>query len=279
MPGEQPPHESDVAENARVIAVTVTFRRPDLLPRLLQAVREQTRPPDAYLIVDNGGDAEVPADLTPWAEVLRPGENLGPAGGYAVGFREALGRGAERVWVLDDDCVPDPTCLERLLERRAAVVLPRQRRAAGSEPWLPWVGGLYEARWVERAGPPREDYFMGAEDWEFLHRVRRAGATLERVQQTLVSHAQPARHRRGEPRTWRLYYDVRNRLHFRLRVKEPTLRERVRTVTGLAKTAGAIVAFEPDKRRSLGLLWRGVRDYRAGVLGRPIDPDEWPGKS
>jgi rhamnopyranosyl-N-acetylglucosaminyl-diphospho-decaprenol beta-1,3/1,4-galactofuranosyltransferase len=262
-------------EGTRVVAVTVTFRRPDRLRALLEAVRVQSRPPDAYLVVDNGGDAALPDEVTPWAEVIRAGENTGPAGGYALGFAEAEARGADRVWVLDDDCVPDPDCLQRLRESEADVVIPRQRRTSGSEPWLPWVGGLYDVRWIERAGPPRGDYFMGAEDWELLHRWRRAGAHLERLSDTLITHDSPTRHRRGEARTWRLYYDVRNRMHFRLKVKEPTPRERVRTTVGLAKTAAAIVAFEPHKRRSLGLLWRGIRDYRAGVLGKPIDPDEW----
>ena len=36
-----------------------------------------------------------------------------------------------------------------------------------------------------------------------------------------MTHANPMRHRRGEPRTWRLYYDTRNSLHLRLRVKRP----------------------------------------------------------
>jgi GT2 family glycosyltransferase len=176
------------------------------------------------------------------------------------------------VWVLDDDCVPAPRCLERLLESDADVVLPRQRREAGSEPWLPWVGGLYRASWIRRAGPPREDYFMGAEDWEFLHRIRRAGARLDRVPETLVDHLSPARHRRGDARTWRLYYDVRNRLHFRFRVRRA---RRLRALAGVAATAAAVILFEPHKRRSLGLLLRALRDFGSGRLGKTLDPDTW----
>jgi hypothetical protein len=43
----------------------------------------------------------------------------------------------------------------------------------------------------------------------------------------------------------------------------------------LAKTAGAIIAVEPSKRRSLALLARGVRDYRSGRMGRTVDPAAW----
>jgi hypothetical protein len=34
----------------------------------------------------------------------------------------------------------------------------------------------------------------------------------------------------------------------------------------------AILAFEPGKRRALGLWWRGLRDGLAGRLGRVVDP-------
>ena len=269
----QPSPPADRPE--RVIAVTVTYRRPELLLPLIQAVRGQTRPPDGYLVVDNGGDAAVPDDARGLVEVLRPGENLGPAGGYALGFERALAAGASRVWVLDDDVVPDPSCLARLLGSDADVVLPGQRRTAGSQAWLPWVGGLYRSGTVASAGPPRADYFFGSEDYEFLRRLRGAGARIERVSEYLITHAHPMRRSRGQPRSWRLYYEIRNTLHYRLGGKPRPLRVRLRAYSMLAKTAGAIIAFEPSKRRSLALLARGVRDYRSGRMGRTVDPAAW----
>jgi GT2 family glycosyltransferase len=258
-----------------VVAVTVTFRRPQLLGPLIEAVATQTHRPDAYLVVDNGGDVEIPSSLSPWLEVLRPGANLGPAGGYALGFREALARGADRVWVLDDDALPDPTCLEQQLASTAEIVLPRQRRDVGTQEWLPWVGGLFDAEAVRRAGPPNEEYFIWAEDYEFVLRLRRGGGRVERLQKTTITHVNPMKHRRGEPRTWRLYYDVRNSLHYRLRVKRPTARVRARAALGVAKTAAAIVVLEPHKRRSLRLLRLALSDFRAGRLGKRVDPETW----
>ena len=276
---DEPTRRPRDPSNDRVVAVTVTFRRPDLLGRLVDAVRSQTRPPAAHLVVDNGGDAVVtPGGGLP-VELVRTGENVGPAGGYAVGFREALARGADRVWVLDDDAVPDPGCLASLLRAAAGgadVAIPRQRREGGGQPWLPWVGGLFDAAWIEQAGPPREDYFIWAEDFEFVRRLRLAGARVVRLQgEPTITHANPMRHRRGEPRTWRLYYDTRNSLHYRLRLKPATLRTRARAALGVAKTGAAIVAFEPQKRRSLRLLRMAVADYRAGRLGKRLDPETW----
>jgi len=260
----------------RVVAVTVTYRRPELLHRLLDAVRAQTRRPDAYLVVDNGGDAPQPPGTEGWLEIIRPGSNVGPAGGYAIGFREALRHEAGRVWVLDDDAIPDPGCLEELMRADADIAIPRQRRDVGSQEWLPWVGGLFDGRWVKRVGTPREDYFIWSEDYEFVLRLRRAGARLLRLQgEPTITHANPMKHVRGEPHTWRLYYDTRNSLHYRLRVKRPTWRRRARSALGVTKTAAAIVAFEPQKRRSLRLLRMAVSDYRHDRMGKRVDPEAW----
>jgi rhamnopyranosyl-N-acetylglucosaminyl-diphospho-decaprenol beta-1,3/1,4-galactofuranosyltransferase len=264
------------AGEPRVVAVTVTYRRPQLLPRLLDAVQAQTRRPDQYLLIDNGGDVQQPPGTEGWLEIVRTGSNIGPAGGYAIGFREALERDAERVWVLDDDAIPDPDCLRELLSAGGDIAVPRQRREVGTQEWLPWVGGLFDATWVRRCGTPREDYFIWSEDYEYVLRLRRAGAKLVRAQgEPTITHANPMKHRRGEPRTWRLYYDTRNSLHYRLRVKPATLGTRARSALGVAKTAAAIVAFEPDKRRSLGLLRKAVSDYRHDRMGKRVDPETW----
>jgi GT2 family glycosyltransferase len=261
-----------------VVAITVTFRREDVLPRVVDAVVAQTRPPDTYFVIDNGGTARAVLGERLGVSVIEAGGNMGVSGGYARALREALAAGADLVWAIDDDVVPDPACLATLLEHRAAldasIVLPRQRREEGSGYWLLWNGGLLDADLVRKLGPPT-DYFYWAEDVDYLTRARRAGARVERVPLELVTHRAVGRRSRGEPRDWRLYYVTRNTLHFRLRVKGARLAERLRIWWGLAKTAAAIVLLEGHKRRSVGLLRAGIRDYHRGVLGRTIDPEAW----
>ena len=120
----------------RVIAVTVTYRRPELLPRLLAAVRAQTRRPDQYLLIDNGGEVVQPDGTEGWLEIVRTGENIGPAGGYSIGFRGAVERGADRIWVLDDDAIPDPAACGRSSTPGATSPFPasvaRSARRSGS---------------------------------------------------------------------------------------------------------------------------------------------------
>ena len=74
------------------------------------------------VVVDNGSE---PADLerlrsgiARWGlavELVETGENLGFGGGCNVGMRLTLERGAEFVWLLNNDAVPHPEALQAML--------------------------------------------------------------------------------------------------------------------------------------------------------------------
>ena len=51
-------------------------------------------------------------------QVIRSEENLGGAGGFHLGVRAAYDAGWDRIWLMDDDVVPAPDCLERADGRR-----------------------------------------------------------------------------------------------------------------------------------------------------------------
>ena len=46
------------------------------------------------------------------------GANYGGAGGFAYGMAQALAHGADLIWLMDDDTVPEPGALEALLQAR-----------------------------------------------------------------------------------------------------------------------------------------------------------------
>lgn len=103
-----------------VAVVVVTYNRADLLVGMLAGLACQTRPPDAVLVIDNASTddtrqvlAEAPDSLP--LEVITTEENLGGAGGFHLGVRHAFDLGWDRVWLMDDDVVPAPDCLEVLM--------------------------------------------------------------------------------------------------------------------------------------------------------------------
>lgn len=104
----------------RVVAVIVTYNRLPMLQKCIESVLAQSAPCD-ILVVNNAStdgtcewlDAEPKADrLT----VYDTGANLGGAGGFNFGMRRAIESGYDFLWLMDDDCLPEPEALEKLLE-------------------------------------------------------------------------------------------------------------------------------------------------------------------
>ncbi|MGA7149361.1 MAG: glycosyltransferase, partial [Microbacterium sp.] len=103
-----------------VTAVVVTFNRLDLLRRLVAALREVPEL-DEILIIDNAstdgtGAWLVEASASDGVLARSLAHNTGGAGGFAEGLSWAMERGADLAWLMDDDGLPDPDCLTRLLE-------------------------------------------------------------------------------------------------------------------------------------------------------------------
>ena len=95
--------------------------------RQLQA--DELRP--RIVVVDNGSSAEAVKRLAALAgiELLQNPANLGFTGGVNVGLAHAMGTGAEYVWLLNNDAIPDRNCLRRLLafaksDRMVGLVTP-----------------------------------------------------------------------------------------------------------------------------------------------------------
>ena len=121
-PDPPPPHGDAVC------AVVVTYNRKDLLRTNLQALLAQTHPVARILVVDNASTdgtlamlaEEFPATRFPQIEPVQLAENVGGAGGFHEGFRRAFEQGADWLWAMDDDGLPHPECLARLLAAPAA---------------------------------------------------------------------------------------------------------------------------------------------------------------
>ena len=110
---------TDPAAPETVAVVVVTFNRADLLAGMLDGLAAQTRRPDAVIVVDNASTdhtREVLAARTDLPlHVTHHPDNIGGAGGFHLGVRAAYDAGWDRVWLMDDDVVPAPGCLEALM--------------------------------------------------------------------------------------------------------------------------------------------------------------------
>lgn len=212
----------------KIIAVVVTYNRLALLQRTIAALKAQTRPLDAIVVVNNGA-TDGTAD---WLEAQQGLEvftqdNVGGSGGFARGIREARQIGADRIWCMDDDVFPRPSCLERLLEAAAthpdaAILAPRRfmgdkiichdfTRYNLTNPLASMYGGklrkcpptaptyvagtafegpLISRQVVDTVGLPNAELFIFCDDTDYCLRTHLAGLHLLYVPQAEMDKAE-----------------------------------------------------------------------------------------
>jgi GT2 family glycosyltransferase len=263
----------------RVVAVIVTYDAPDVVVGCVRAVMDQTHAPAAVWVIDNAGavparDALAAAGIRDTRiEVVRLPENTGPAGGVAEGLRRLLTSDYDAAWVMDDDCVPDPTCLALLLQASAnqsqvGVVMPDDYDDNGVvSGWPGWYAVLIPRAVVEAVGVPRDEFFWWIEDTEYLQwRIPRAGLAVHRMPKARVRQTW-ARRTPTRP-AWKYYYEARNLTFYRTRIQGG--RYTLRLPGSLARQAGRIVLREDHRAQKFGYFVRGVGDGVLGRLGRRV---------
>lgn len=105
----------------KVAAVVVTYNRKELLLQNIESLLKQTYNSCLdILIIDNAstdGTVNYIADYITQKKVIyiNTGKNLGGAGGFNYGIKEAYSNGYEYIWIMDDDTIPQVDALENLI--------------------------------------------------------------------------------------------------------------------------------------------------------------------
>lgn len=104
----------------KIVALVLTYNRIQLLQECIEVLKKQTASCD-ILIVDNASTDGTPNMMLSYVknsnniDYVNTGKNLGGAGGFSFGIRECVKRGYDYIWLMDDDTIPYPTALERLI--------------------------------------------------------------------------------------------------------------------------------------------------------------------
>lgn len=220
----------DAAASApgRIIAGVVTFNRLPLLQALVARLREIDQVAE-ILVIDNASSDGTGEWLAQQASL--PGtpvhgrtlvENRGGAGGFNEVLTEAVDRGADLVWLMDDDGMPDLDCLDRLLAHHGeldfwgpavvdqadpqrlvfpirlpgsatvlhdmAAVHAAARDGLIRDVVIPFNGVLVTRALVEQIGSVRAELFIWGDDHEYRLRAERAGARIATVTDAVVRH-------------------------------------------------------------------------------------------
>jgi len=295
-----------------VAVVVVTYNRADLLERMLAGLAALDPAPDAVIVVDNASTDHTAAVLTACdldgLEVLRTADNLGGAGGFHHGVREAYARGFDRIWLMDDDVVPATDCLAvllaqdedclmavredtagRLVEKAATrfdlsnplAIRPKTgmvETAYGERGRMPalvqvenvaFEGFMVRRRVIDAIGMPDPTYFIFYDDVDFALRARRAGFRIWAVRDAVLVR-QLDFDQQHDLSGWKGYYMYRNLFVVHLRYGENVL---VRLKPWLI--TAAVVALSPLRggRHEAANVIRAMRDARGmrSVPTRSVD--------
>lgn len=187
-----------------VAATVVTCNRLELLKQCVAALKAQTQPADEIIVVNNGstdGTGEWLAAQTGLIIVTQ--DNQGSSGGQFTAVKTAYSHGHDWIWLMDDDTIPHPDCLEQLLRVPAAtredtgVIASRVVWKDGSthvmnapaltDPHL-WMGSVLEDHCIQittcsfvsmmvsraavaKMGLPLRHMFIWFDDYEYTQRI------------------------------------------------------------------------------------------------------------
>lgn len=285
--------------------MVVTYNRLPLLRQCLAALTAQTAPGLTIFLIDNAstdGTAEAVAAMAlPNLVYRNTGKNLGGAGGFAYGVREAALAGYDALWLMDDDTLPTHTALaeflqaDRDLHGRYGWLSGRALAPDGTDqpmnlqrvtPYkdLPSFDGAHipavmasfvslflRTETVRRYGLPIAEFFIWSDDWEYTRRISRA-------QPCYVIPASRVVHAMQNPGIVNIAADVPARWErYRYFYRNDVVLYRREGVRGwlwlLAKDAWHTVQVlrSPQGRKAwrIGIIWKG---FFAGVRFAPEIP-------
>ena len=196
-----------------VTAIVVTYNRKELLQECLNAILSQTRSVDRIILIDNAstdGTFETLQENGFFAheqlDYRRMDSNTGGAGGFCEGLRIARESETDWLWLMDDDTIPAPEALQKLLEAKEAIReevsflcssvygpdgeamnVPNLSETTDENGYRNWyhqlknkavkvadatfVSILINRKALDRCGLPCKDFFIWGDDTEYTMRI------------------------------------------------------------------------------------------------------------
>jgi len=293
----------------KIITVILnTNRREDTLA-CLDSLASSDYANHEVIVLDSAssdGSVEAIQQKHPSVHVMRLKENKGYAGNNNVGIQEAMARGADWVFVLNEDTVLDPRCLSEMIavaERDAKIGIvgpmvyhhdePTVIQSAGGRmtgDWrashigqnepdrgqfvqphnVQWISGcaiLLRRSVIEQVGMLDERFFYYFEETEWCLRTTRAGWTIMQVPVAKLWHKGVQRNYQPKPSV--TYYATRNRLLMCAKHRAPAnVWVSLASEMGRTLVSWSIKPSWRHMRQHRDAMWRGLMDFAAHRWGQ-----------
>lgn len=275
----------------KIVTVVVTYNRKEMLRKNLEALLAQTQKTEIYIIDNHSTDGtyEYIKDLlNEYITYERLKENTGGAGGFSYGIKKAFENGADVIWGMDDDAIPEKEALEKLItvykQKGDSVCLwsnCNQDIWEGNEKevdhWM-FVGFLVTRKVIEKIGYPRADYFIYLDDWEYSRRIIKNGFKILKIKDSVIDHKDAIQNKYPvkkifgiklewtELPDWKFYYWVRNYI---LTFQWTELGKYITITLKMAKIFLFTLIYN---KKQLKWFWRGYFDGIFGRTGKRVNP-------
>ena len=292
-------------------ALIVTYNRKNLLINCLNSILSQTKQADKIIIVDNAstdGTIELLESKklldNPKLILLKQTENTGGAGGFSAGMKYAFEHGADYIWMMDDDAMPNPDALEKLLVYVTPNHIYGSLAVNGSNTsWtthllplgknvhmkneipdlsevqsLPFLGFLTSKEIYKNIGLPDESYFIAADDTEYCMRAQKAGYKIYICGQSQIEHPKSERYVVNifskkinclKLVPWKRYYDTRNRIF--IAKSYYGFKLYTQTIPSLVLRLLAALINESDRTAQMKAFFVGLYDGLTNRAGKRHD--------
>lgn len=197
-----------VSKDKKVIAVVVTYNRKELLKECIEALLNQNYKNCDVLVVDNASTDGTENYIKPLLDSKRviyknTGSNLGGAGGFNYGLKEATKMNYDYIWIMDDDCIvhddsleeffvadkkldgnygflaskvlwtDNSICVMNIPKKTFSTWLKNFEKNYQSIAMSSFVSMFIKTSTVEKYGLPIKEFFIWTDDWEFSRRISR----------------------------------------------------------------------------------------------------------
>lgn len=252
----------------KVCVICVTYNRKEYLSKLLSALQHQDYKIDSVIIVDNCSSDQTNEMLQEKGYVTkaeydevhyhenqnikfyyyRSSRNMGGAGGFKECFKIATTLDVDYYWVMDDDVLPQSTCLSKLLlnqNDQNKITIPCRsdenfkdrivtkidmkslfKGVANRKEYynfdvsnniavvdMPFEGPLINAELAKRVGLPNDEYFIYYDDTDYAWRAKQYTNILYVHDAILNKQIIPIKSK-DKNISWKEYYLLRNTIYF-----------------------------------------------------------------